>query len=77
MKSSQNKHSFKIKFKILLIQIEPGIAPRIFDMNMFECINFIEKKIQNIPNPNIAWYFLELICLNANKEKDNRLKDII
>lgn len=77
MKSSQNKHLLKKKIKILLIQIEPGIAPRIFDMNMFECIKFIEKKIQNILNPNIAWYFLEWICLNANKEKNNRLKDII
>lgn len=46
-------------FKILLIQIEPGIAPRIFDMNMFEYIKFIGKKNQNILNPNIAWYILE------------------
>lgn len=44
---------------MLLIQIEPGIAPRIFDMNMFEYIKFIGKKIQNILNPNIAWYILE------------------
>lgn len=46
MKSSQNKHLLKKKLKILLIQIEPGIAPRIFDMNMFECIKFIEKKFK-------------------------------
>lgn len=44
---------------MLLIQIEPGIAPRIFDMNMFEYIKFIGKKIQNILSPNIAWYILE------------------